>query len=364
FQPLPPPESNRGFAAIDGGSRVADYEAFSIYMVRAKSVCLKPRNEEYVSCGRLSAADVGLLLPPYYEEERTSIYREILEAWVAARVLERSRPEMILMDGSLTPIVARRRPHHGLLREDEEATVSKLRELGIADSMEEIVAWLQEQHDRAPLIAPYLASRLALDELLGSDDTGWLSFLEWLEKLVAYRRLFEEAFNRGSRIVFVSKSSRSTELFEKALPDVYYLRRISPFKTGYTRPKLSRGALELRRLREVSGRFYPESMGLRDFYDKRLASLAFYVRLESGAPILRVEVVIDASLEGIQRLEGSLESMVAAVVSKLRGMPVSNGYPLILKMAHMEARIDAEDSRRVEEALGLTLERESRYVVG
>lgn len=361
LRPLPRASDPVEHSAEDGGHRVVDLEAYSIYMVRAWASCYRPGPGGYSPCGEESFADVGIVVPNVFESDRAALYREIAEAWVASRILDSMNGGVLLWDGSLRPILARRWPGaggHGFRALLEIAA----KRLGYS-GWEDLLAGLEEEYSRGPMASQrIIESRLGLEELAGG-DAEWVSVLEWAEKLVAFRGLLEKSWIAGVTIVFITKTSRSSSLLGRALPDVYYLRAAEPLEPfiAFSPDALYRGIRDIRgfpREAEVRGPIFPG--GLEEFYSERLGLIQFYARMERGSPILGFEAALD--LDALD--PDGVEEAALRVASMILSLPMSNGYPLPLKMAHERGRIAGSDAERVLSVLGLSLERRGRSVLG
>jgi len=356
--PSPSPRGSRlPHAAEDGGSRLVEFEAYSVFIVRGWASSYGGEGGSYGTLVEAEYSDVGVMVPQRYSEERARMYRETLEALAARDVLPAIDGGLLLWDGSLRPLVARHRP--GVAEVGMSEAISELKgRLGmdLAEALAEMARlWLEGEAPAAPLL---VSSRVGVDDLK-DEDGGWIAFLEWTEKLAALRSLLEEAWRRGVTPVFITKTSRSTSFFGRSLPDVYYLKRLRRFDPFMTEYRVRRGLEELRGLERsrVRGPLLPEDGGLDSFYRERLGLLEFYVRLDPGAPILKVEIAFDLE-EG-----GDPGASVERVVSALESLPRARGYPLSLTIAHRRAHLGSEEVERILDLLGLELERRERWML-
>ena len=247
------------------------------------------------------------------------------------------------------------------LREARSAAVERLGE-GVHDEIASRVR--REPLAAVRVVQEYLEKRpgrLDLEELR-DEDADWIAYLEWYGKLVVLKEFLEEAWRRGFLVAFIAKTSRSSSLLGRVLPDVYYLRRARPVEPFATEPFTAWGFEELRGLRaeEVRGPFFPEDAGLDEFYRRELVGLGFYTRLSSGAPVLRVDVAVRAEWASSQE---DVEQVYEVVLGDLASLPKAEGYPLALRVAHEHARVGEAEKRGVLEVLGLSLERGGRVVL-
>ncbi|MEB2836913.1 MAG: DNA double-strand break repair nuclease NurA [Desulfurococcales archaeon] len=346
-------------AAEDGGSRVEDFEAYTLYIARGWAASYEAAGGGYRVSFEAEYSDVGIVLPQAYSEERVRLYRETLEALAALEVLPRIGGGLLLWDGSLRPLVAKHRPGASEAGMAEAARILRDRlRLDLEEALGELEKlWAQGE---APASPGLIASRLEV-EALGDRDYVWVALLEWAEKLLAVKRLLESAWRAGVTPLFITKTSRSTSLFGGILPDVYYLKRLRRFDPFRTEHRILRGLEEFRGVEKGSlrGPLLPVEAGLDEFYRERLGLAELYVRLDAGAPILKVEVAFDAGQADPGRLEGLVERSVEA----LQGLPRARGYPLGLSVAHRRARLAGGDVERILAVLGLELERSGRWML-
>ncbi len=363
---LPAPRGSRvpPHAVEDGGSRFEDFEAFTIYAVRAWAALYTPNGGRFDSASEAEEADVGIVVPQAFPEDRVRIYRETIEAYTAARVVANASGGLLLWDGSFRVIVGRHRPGAAEMPLSEAESRAAER-LGLRPSDMYYELWRRvnsvvERGLRDPPARSLIEERLGLENL-SSDDGVWVSFLEWVEKSMAFRLLLEDSWRRGVTPVFLSKTSRSTSLLGKPLPDVYYLRMAKPVESFLTDYSVLHGIEDIRAFKSkvVRGPFYPRHLGLDEFYRDLLGLAEFYVRLESGGPILKVEVAFNALRYG----EDDVADLVEGVVSALSSLPLARGYPYTLLVAHSRARLTRDDMDRVLHALGLGLERSGRHML-
>ena len=367
---LPPPGDPGVHAAVDGGSKIVEYEEFSFYVARAWAGLFPPKTRPS------TAASVGLVVPPEEPDVQVGYFREILEAHAALGIIAQG-PRMILMDGSITGPLRWYRPGFGERLRLHEA-------LGEA---EEAARWLAENHGgevawalgveprcRGPGRYPCLeyllresrrrpvSSRLAmLSEALHSPGgADWAPAVEVAEKLYLYKRLLEEAWSRGALVVFVSKTVRRRRICsDMPHSDQYYVKKAMTGRTGYiTWPDALRvGYANIMGLR-VEGGFLPRLLGIPEFYSRRLGNIEAYVSFSPRGPILHVDVVFDAPSTGDP--EGLLEE----ALSLLRGAGLSRGYPVSLSVAHRHARVLEEEARIYAGAMGFEALRASRSMLG
>lgn len=367
-------------AATDGGLGVKRLAAFTVYMVRGYSVAYKSNNAgENIPLGEEIYADLGVLIPPSREETRISIYRDIAEIWSAVRILDdMDNGGIYLGDGSIVSLIVEPVVYR-MLRSTERHPIKCINERidlsGFEDeSMKEPLA-----SRRLLGVDEVSAVRRGGDLLLTGDrELGDCAlYLEFVEKTLLLRRLLEKAWEKNITPVFVSKSSRTSFLYNHDLySDVFLIQLVNPMEPGYfynpERVSVS-GDIEghLWRLLErgtiSSLDLFPENMlGLAEFYGE-LNVLRFYVRLAWDAPVLRVEIPISSGeLEGMSKeeLSSNMEIIISSVSRELAGLELTDGYPMILKIVHERSKISANEADILFGSLGLQARHGSREVLG
>ncbi|MCE4607228.1 MAG: DNA double-strand break repair nuclease NurA [Desulfurococcales archaeon] len=367
-------------AATDGGLGVKRLAAFTVYMVRGYSVAYKPSDTgENMPLGEEIYADLGVLIPPSREETRISIYRDIAEIWSAVKILDvMDNSGVYLGDGSIVSLIV-------------EPVVYRM----LRSTERHPIKCINERIDLNVLELESIKEPLASRRLLGVDEASAVRgsgnlllrgdrelgdcalYLEFIEKTVLLRRLLVKAWEKNIIPIFISKSSRTSFLYNHDLyTDVFLIQLADPMEPGYfynpERVSVS-GDIEghLWRLLEKgtisSLDLFPENvLGLADFYS-RLNVLRFYVRLAFDAPVLRVEVPFSSGeLEGMSKeeLSKNMETIISSVSRELVGLELTDGYPMILKIVHERSKITANEAAILFGSLGLQARHGSREVLG
>ncbi len=162
------------------------------------------------------------------------------------------------------------------------------------------------------------------------DATHWAKREE--DRFLKFRRRLEElSHGLERRIAFISKDTESRLLLDGRLGDVHYVDAFSD-EPGYTRPLVKdtrkTGMSEL--LKDVT---------------------VFYVRLERGAPALRVDVPGRAGEDDIERIIDVLH-------------PISvRGYPYPLVVAHENAVVTSGAMESLASIIGIDANTRAREVL-
>ena len=340
-------------AAEDGGSSTIDMEAFTIYAVQAWSGSWIPIGNSYKVLREERIADIGIVYPSGRDEERVRIYRETLEAWITQKTIEELSKGYLLWDGSISTLLAGRRPWTETEWRARKAQQKAEQKLGM--NLEQILDWISTLQAKHPLAILEELADLSLD----ADDTMWVAFIEWLGKLVAVRRLLDLSFKNKIVPVFVTKTTRSKSLVGGTFPDIYYLRRAEPYKLFLTRPIVRRGAVEAGD--GVSKEFFPQPLG--DYFQQGLTVVSFYLRLREGAQILRIEAVYPVDrLPPVDADTGKEEAL--RIVEWFLSLPTAKGYPIVLNIAHRQSHLSRRDLLHAVTILGFSLDRTGRSMLG
>lgn len=334
-EPLTP----SALASIDGGSRVVEFKGFTLYLVQAVGVRYRMRGgggyslEKREWCG-----EVDIILPPKFVRDRVSLYRELLEAYAARRLCQSGKSEIMLMDGSLASVLIKPRPGSNVQLNVALEALKALTGVSVEHAlnllMEEVldggfIAWRRLFEDRV-----YSNEMQIPQERLAAA----VAFLEHVEKLLHYMLLLECCTDTGTKLLFVSKTSRSTEMLNKPFPDMFLLD-LAHMNPGYSEP------IKLMMHQEKS---LPGYLGLDSFFGS-VEITATYARLARGGPMLKLEYVGDPK-------------ELAEAVSMMMGV-AADGYPYPLRSVHEEARISSDVVEQVVSVLNLELEETGREVV-
>ncbi len=399
LRPLPEPSNSIPHAAVDGGNQVIDFRDLSFYYVKAWA---------HLYDNGLSVGDawIGIVVPPHHPDYRVSIYREILEASIISGLSPSNSPSiarealLVLFDGSLRNAIRWWSPGGLSYKGEELARMSEdlpraeriLWELynksGSIDSISYINCTSPEECSeelisKAPErpITSRLVMELAARGLLKNyvhDRGKWITALEVLEKLYAYKRALEDSWANDGLAIFLSKHSVSTALCRGKHSDIYYIRRMHRLEPGYIVWKreglgegrgsssLLVGAYEITRLRSrelVRGGllFYPRRLGLHEFYTSRLASVEFYVRLSKGGPFMLANLAFDTYK--VEPEWDNAMKLLETSLKRLTSIPLAQGYPLALTIAHYHARVLPEEADALARGVGLELEEPARSML-
>lgn len=330
----------KSLGAVDGGSVTIPFKGFILYCVSSIGLNHELRNSTYKLSSKFPYVDVDVLLPSF-ALERVDTYREILEGRAALSCIMQGS-EIVLIDGSLASILIGPRPVR--VRGVEELIVLIKNLFGnkifdkLSDNLEYNITNNINSIVSKDIIDEYILERGQVIEEEYEDAIG---MLEYLEKLLIYKRLLKES-KHESKIVFISKTSRSNWLFNLPVPDMYVIEKVfsSPGRTEH----IIRGVPEIKGI--------PRVLYLREFFEEILI-VHFYIRVKRGGPVLKIEVPIHKGKEcPYEEIMDILYYLSA------------DGYPYPLLYAHKYAHIDRKNLINVIESLDMGLELTGREVVG
>ena len=129
----------------------------------------------------------------------------------------------------------------------------------------------------------------------------------------------KELLNHKEKIIAVSKTSTSNDIFHANVPDMAIFDRLTQGE-GHSKPYYKKVDSEVKRDFPIGNTFF------RDLW-----FTIFFVRLEKNCNILKIELPYYAVEEDIQNIIGILKSNS------------TDGYPYLLKKAHKDVVIRHKD---------------------
>jgi len=356
----PRPDNPSSLSAVDGGQGTVEFKGFTLYAVSAVSILYSFTAGEYSLGNEYWLADVDVLQPPS-SRDRISLLREILE--VKAGLLSvLGGSELLLADGSLRSLLIAPRPlQQGSqainLRESIKSVserfgsdiINKLNngfEAAIKDYEELRLMPLQTQK----IISAFKAVN---DSLITEIVT-----LEYIEKLLALRKLISTALLSGKTIAYISKRGRAqnyfnslSEVLKITLPSDIMLFNVLTEGPGYSKPIIPE-VINPPKYERI--KWMPPVLGLDKFF-KDLNVAITYVRLSKGDPVFKVEIPVIG--------ERISESLVKSLIDRLAAIS-AGGYPYPLYEVDRAARIPGSSMLQIIRGLGLTAFLTGREVLG
>lgn len=330
-------------AGIDGGSYIPlSTLAYDLYIVKAYTIIMLRNGSWYSLDKEERILDIDLVIPPQNSSDRVNIYRDISE--IKCMIKGVRTADLVLADGSIESLLTR--PTHlklGVLD-------NMLSKLGMPAFVEVLALNANEREFLNSLI---LSRRVVESEFLDKQDakgkdveelTRKAMAVELAEKALAVKTLFETLLAENKKIVFITKTGRSNEVFKRPVPDQYIL-------TEYTRRP---GFLVEDKVKRASSLSTPSFAGLKEIA-RSIAIVSGYARFTIGGPVLRIEVVMPLNVLEYKGYKEVFLSTLNEIYSTCTG-----GYPHPLLLAHQRAHIEKRAAHIVVEALGLKLETTGR----
>jgi NurA-like 5'-3' nuclease len=260
--------------AIDGGMYAKELRAGILYLVNSEALSLY-KNEFTVTS---QEAIFGILRPGIYGKE---LVREIMTYMEAKVALDGSKDsELILMDGSLK------------------------RKLEVSISANDFIEEINSIDDSFKDLTINIENEISFRKQL------------LLKKLLLFKKLIENYYDK---ILWISKVSRSTDLFNYNISDTMILE-MTTNEEGYTLPKIITFNIPL--------------IG-------KISMTSFYARLDKNEKVLRIDIIGEKD-----------EMFIRRILNILKPLSI-HGYPYPLLKVHADVRISKEDRNRILEMLGL-----------
>lgn len=267
------------FLAIDGGSWIKELRSGFIYIIDAEVV----KAEGYKVTPLESKAMVGVLRPGNLAKERVSLLMQLLELKLATK--HGNEADYILLDGSITKKIG---------KHNFSSTITLLDDINPLDDK---IYSLEEKNE--DLMHKYLIA----------------------ENQVIISHLVEKY---KEKLVWISKNSKSTELFNEETSDISLLELFTK-ECGYTVP-LSKSFDKKSFISEKALNTLSETQ----FYSS-------YIRLKEGEKVLKIDI-----------FKSDIKELIDSLI------PISiKGYPFPLLKVHTDVKISKDDRERIQQLLNI-----------
>ncbi len=347
---------------VDGGSKGIDFKGFTLAFITAGSIGYRKADNMLKFYRRCRAAYVNKVTPPFNISERISLYREILEGKVACHSCREHG--LVLMDGTIESAIIAPRPR--VSRKDlveipflKRYTIVEGAANYVMEEKPELFSELFECIDNTLSDTGYLHEKPVCASTLDYsfiDNPRAVDYIvvsmEYIEKIYVYGRLLEKVANGDCKLIYIAKTSRSTDLFRSSIyPDIILFEKLTS-EPGYSKIiKQSLVSVKLLPRLGIPGSY----RRILDLYESMCMYYTFSRFTEYG-PVLGVEVI---DLCSPARVDDESFRHIHNVLSTIS----VNGYPFPLKMAHHEVHITGEDVSRLLHLLGLDIEVTGREVL-
>ena len=142
-----------------------------------------------------------------------------------------------------------------------------------------------------------------------------ITYFESIETLIVLKHFLD----KGKKIIAISKTSTSTDVFHANVPDMAILDRFTNSQ-GYTKPVYKKVNNEVKHDFAVFNNSF-----------RKLWFTIFFARLEDNKNIIKIELPYYANDREIQRVLGVIKENS------------TDGYPFLLKRAHRDVVIKNTD---------------------
>jgi len=355
----PRPENPSSLSAVDGGQGTAEFKGFTLYAISAVSMLYNLSTGKYSLGDEFWLADVDVLQPPS-SRERISLLREILE--VKAGLLSvLGGSKLLLADGSLRSLLIAPRPLPGgealNLRESIRSVAERLG-ADIIDRLDEGFEAAMKDYKEVRLspleTQKIISGYAAVNESLITE----IVTLEYIEKLLALRKLISMTLLSGKSIAYISKRGRAQNYFHDlsealkiTLPSDIMLFNALTEGPGYSKPMIPE-VMNPPKYERI--KWMPPVLGLDRFF-KDLNVAVTYVRLSAGDQVIKVEVPVIG--------DGISDSLIRSLINSLVTIS-AGGYPYPLYEADRAARIPRGSMLQIIRGLGLSTFLTGREVLG
>ncbi len=362
------PRSNEpnSFSAIDGSHNMIEFKGFTLYALAGYGV---GKFDEKVY--EKIVGDVDILTPPGISE-RVQLLRETAET-ITAYML--SFTDIVMVDGSIRALLIHPRPlaNELTLKKALTSTIEKLGKEFYAEYWHEINEHLSELREKSStdvtiVDEPYISKKIVREnELYSDDDKNIVALLEYLEKLMVLRKLIENTSLNNPKLVYVSKTSRTTLYLNKEwknklskenkdeIPVISDILAFTYFthEPGYSKP-LSQ--MEISTLKHLPNYGELERI-IYDFYNN-LDYVITFIRLIEHGPVFKLEIPVSRNTVG----KNDLDRIIRRVMDIMKGLEV-NGYPYPLIQADKSSKITRKDMIILAQSLGLLPTQTGREVL-
>ncbi len=353
------------FSAVDGSHNTIEFKGFTLYALAGYGVG-RHRSEVYERI----VGDIDILTPPGISE-RVQLLRETAET-VTAYML--GFTDIVMVDGSIRALLIHPRPlaNYLVLEKVSQKTVEKLGEGFYEEYWHMVNENLEELRGKSLVDEPYVSKRIVREkQLYGDEDKNIVALLEYLEKLMVLRRLIEKASMDRPRLVYVSKTSRTTLYFKSGWKDklaeenkdeVPVISDILAFtyfthEPGYSRPlPHTETRSDETHLKHLPSYGELERIIYRFYND--LDYVITFIRLVEYGPVFKLEIPVPRNM--VEKID--IERIIRRTMDMMKGLEV-NGYPYPLIEADKSSKITRQDMIILARSLGLLPTQTGREVL-
>ncbi|AMK15321.1 DNA double-strand break repair nuclease NurA [Methanobrevibacter olleyae] len=319
------PDSNLILAAGDGSYNKKKYLSFNFYALSAESLIYNPKDIDS-KLKTIESVELDIIPHQSFIEDRLRNMMSIFEIKTAIKTFNDYKVDYYMDDGSILGDLIRPIPvEKAISQEYKEDIISKVKEK------------LEREIQSNELNLSSYKFKNEFKELFEDeniDEYALISFLESLENLIALKYLLE---NR-KKIIAISKTSSSNEIFHANIPDMAILDRFTK-KQGYSEYYRRKVTYKTKHDFPIENEFFRE-----------LSFTIFFARLEDNKNIIKIELPYHAEEEDIKEVLRVIKSNS------------TEGYPFLLKKAHKDVVISNQNMNSLSKIIGF-LDKSGREIL-
>lgn len=298
-------EKSASVAGVDGSMNYKIFQDFALYGVSSTAVVNDGNG--LINC---NFGDINLMPPNPFLRDRIRLRMSIFELKTGINALVDRKAEYLLLDGSLIGNIVRppafeSRLSYGIKNE----LIDRYSFLIKNCNFKEVEVYTDRLEDE--ISSNYRKKRFEV-----------FTYIEYLEHLSTLAYLLE---NHGNKIIAISKESTSHNIFEDRLPDIAIFNLVSK-KEG--RSDAYKVAIDVET---------KTSFPILEKFFRDISFNLIYARFQDNKPILRIET-----------MNPETEEILALIKNEC-----VEGYPFILKKAHLDVLIKNQDIENIYNSLSV-----------
>ncbi|MDR2543970.1 MAG: DNA double-strand break repair nuclease NurA [Methanobrevibacter sp.] len=293
-------------SAGDGSIHKRNLLGFVFYAITTESLIY-----ENGSLNKIEHSKVDIIEKSDFTSDRLRNYMEIYEIKNAVKTIEEFDPDYYLFDGSIFGHLIRQISMEKDIPEDKRIELVNLSKDFLDSGF------------KVSIQTNYLKKKFE-EKMKKYRKYKPIFYLEYLEKLISLFKLLKSK----EKIIAISKTSHSTDYFNKKFPDLAIFNRFTK-GTGYSIP-----------------RYYGVSYSIKydfpieDEFFRKLVFTVVYIRLEDNQNVLKVELPYEAD-------DNDINNVITAL-----SRYSTEGYPYLLKKAHNDVVIKKKDMDQLSQIVG------------
>lgn len=333
---IPDKEQEKQFAALDGSFNKKKFMGFFLYAICSQAIVSIP-NVGIEKTGISGDVNTISTIESRTIDSTLSQHMNILELKSSIKTLqEYKNTDYLLLDGSIRGTLISFKTNYHLnqefITEVKKATQELKNNLEKEDFKLDITT-IQEDNQYIQKIFSVLDQQDLDDKIDIKQEV--LRYAEGLEQLEC---LYQLLSNYADRIISVSKTSSTKDLFNEGIPDAAIIEYFCK-ESGYTTPV----HLETNRLvrHTEDDRMILVDYPIHTDYFSEMKYTTFYTKLEDNGNVLKIELPFHATGEDINDILIDLKTTCI------------KGYPYILRKAHEEVVLQYSDMKQLVSMMGI-----------